>query len=128
MAFIDHALAELGGQVSDAFALIGVKSSPNVLTNYDPARVVMRNGLSGSTMVGVGARLIKIANQTTTLNTLLQSLITNINALTTACAAITVTGVTSGGGVSGVPANAAIIAAVSVQMSALGLQIQGLLE
>lgn len=113
---------------SDALVLVGVRSSGKVLTNYDAARAVLRNGTNGSTMVGVGATLVKIANNSTTLNTLLQSLVTQIENLVTQCALITVTGVTAGGGVSGVPANAAAITAVGTSLATLATQISGLLE
>lgn len=63
---------------TDALALIGPRSSGNVLSSYDTTRAVLANG---ETMVGVGETLIKIANATTTLNTLLQSLITAINGI-----------------------------------------------
>lgn len=49
---------------SDGLILVGLRSLPNVLTNYDSTRAVLRNG---STLVGVGPSLVKIANQTTTL-------------------------------------------------------------
>lgn len=49
---------------SDGIILVGLRSLPNALTNYDTARAVLRNG---STLVGVGSSLVKIANQTTTL-------------------------------------------------------------
>jgi hypothetical protein len=94
---------------ADGIILVGLRSSPHVLTGYDTSRAVLRNG---EALVGVGSTLIKIANNTTTLNTLLQNLITQI-------AAITVTGVTSGGGTSGPPANAAAIAAIGTQLSGL---------
>lgn len=67
---------------ADAIVLVGLRSLPNILLNYDSSRVVLRNGTLGTTMVGVGDALIKIANATTTLNTLLQSLVTAIEGLT----------------------------------------------
>jgi hypothetical protein len=113
---------------SDAIILVGVRSLAHVLPAYDTVRAVLRNGAGGLTMVGVGPTLIKIANATTTLNTLLQSLITDIQNLVTQVAAITVTGVTTGGGVSGVPFNAAAITAIAAQLTTTSGQIAGLLE
>lgn len=113
---------------ADAIVLVGLRSLPNILLNYDTTRVSLRNGTLGTTTVGVGETLIKIANATTTLNTLLQSLITNIETLVTATAAITVTGVTPGSGVSGPPANAAVITAINTTLATLSVQIAGLLE
>lgn len=110
---------------SDAIILVGLRSLGNVLSGYDSTRAVLRNG---DALVGVGEVLIKIANNTTTLNTLLQDLITNIQNLVTATAAITVTGVTTGGGTSGIPANAAAISAVGTALTTLATEIGGLLE
>lgn len=49
---------------SDGMILVGLRSLPKVLTNYDSSRAVLRNG---STLVGVGPTLVKIANNATTL-------------------------------------------------------------
>lgn len=95
--------------ISDGIILVGLRNSQKVISSYDTTRAVLRNNQAE---VGVGPTLIKIANNTTTLNTLLQSLITQI-------AAITVTGVTTGGGTSGPPANAAAINAIATQLSGL---------
>ncbi len=113
--------------ISDAFALIGVKSTPNLLTAYDTVRAILTNG---NVKVGINPSNNKatIQNNTTTLNTLLQSLVTNIQNLVTATAAITVSGVTPGSGASAVPVNAAAITAVGTALTTLGTQIGGLLE
>lgn len=110
---------------SDAIILVGLRSLPNSLEAYDMVRAVLRNG---SAMVGVGPTLIKIANNTTTLNTLLQTLVTDIKTLVTQTAALTVTGVTTGGGTSGPPTNAVAITAVGTSLTTLAGQISGLLE
>lgn len=111
--------------ISDGIILVGVRSLANVLTSFDDTRAVLRNDKA---MVGVGASLVKIANDQYTLNTLLQNLVTEIKNLVTATAAITVTGVTTGGGISGPPANAAVIAAISATLTTTATQIAGLLE
>lgn len=110
---------------SDAILLVGVRSLPKVIENYDPVRAVLRNGAA---MVGVSPLLIKIANNTQNLNTLLQSLCTQLEMLTAALALLTVTGVTSGGSVSGVPANAAVIAAIGSAISTIANGLAELLE
>lgn len=96
---------------SDGIILVGLRSLPKVLTNYDSSRAVLRNG---STLVGVGPSLVKIANDTTTLNTLLQNLITTIKAITTTNA------------VPGSPC--AISAASQAALAVIATQIEGLLE
>ena len=82
----------------------------------------------GSTMVGVGETLVKIANDQYDLGALLQELITEIKSLVTQTSAITVTAVTAGSGVSGVPANAAAITAIGTQLTTTANKIAGLLE
>lgn len=110
---------------ADAIILVGLRSMGHVLSNYDTVRAVLSQG---TTMVGVGPSLIKIANGLYSLNGLLQELVTEIQNLVTATAAITVTGITTGGGVSGVPANAATITAINTNITATALKIAGLLE
>jgi hypothetical protein len=70
---------------SDPLILVGPRSSQNVIESYDTTRAVLANG---STMVGVGSSLVKIANATTTLNTLLQNLITAIKNISTTNAVV----------------------------------------
>lgn len=110
---------------ADGIVLVGVRSLGKVLTGYDMVRAVLANG---TTLIGVGPSLIKIANQTTTLNTLLQTLLTQLQTLVTATAAITVTGVAAGSAASGPPANAAAIVAIGAQLATTATQIGGLLE
>lgn len=113
---------------ADGVAFIGVRSNLHPIADYDPDRAVLRNG---NALVGVGGgagQLVKIANNITTLNTLLQSLISTLQNLVSATAAITVTGVSTGGSPSGPPANASTIEAVGSDLSDLGDQIGELLE
>lgn len=110
---------------SDAIALVGLSSAGNVVADYDAERAVLRNG---QTKVGVGADKVLIANSDGTLNTLLQNILTQLESLATAAAAITVTGVQGGGGASGPPANAATFSDISSQLSSLATQLGGLLE
>lgn len=110
---------------ADGIILVGVRSLAKVLTSYDSTRAVLKNNQA---LVGVGSTHIKIANNSTTLNTLLQSLITNLGDLTTAIEALTVTGVSTGGGTSGPPANIADFVLIGTALTTLGTQIAGLLE
>jgi len=110
---------------ADAIALVGINSLGKVISNFDGTRAALING---TTYVAVSPTLIKIANASTTLNTLLQDLITNIKNLVTATSNITVTAVTPGLGASGVPVNAATITAINTTLTALAGQIGGLLE
>lgn len=65
---------------SDAVIIVGLRSLPNVLTTYDPSRVVLGNG---TTMVAVGETLIKIQNASQNLNSILQNLISTLSSLQT---------------------------------------------
>ncbi len=93
---------------SDGIVLVGLRNSTRVLGDYDTARAVLR---SENAMVGVGETLIKIANNSTTLNTLLQDLLTAIQALTVVCAAP--------GNPSSVPVNAADFAMIATNIAGL---------
>jgi hypothetical protein len=112
---------------SDALILVGISSLANVYLNYDTTRVVLRNGVTGTTLVGVSATQIKIANATTTLNTLLQSLITDLTNLCTALESLTVI-CAAPGDASSPPVNVAAITAVATSLTSLSTQIGGLLE
>ena len=111
---------------SDGIILVGLRSKANSLENYDSARVVLQNG---TTLVGVGASLIKIANAGTTLNTQLQNLITEIkslvtatNTLVTATSAITVI-CSAPSSASSPPVNAAAILAVATSLATVTTQL-----
>lgn len=112
---------------SDCFALVGVKSTPNVLTAYDTVRALITNG---TVMVGINPSNNKatIKNGSTTLNTVLQNILTQLQTLCTQCAAITCSGVTTGPGTSGPPTNASSISAVGTQLGTLATTLGGLLE
>lgn len=109
-----------GGQVatprlhsfSDGIILVGIRSMGNVLGSYDSTRAIIQNG---TTFIGIGSSLIKLANQTTTLNTLLQSLITQIKAITVDV-----------GGIG--PAQGLVSATSQAALLAVANQISGLLE
>lgn len=116
---------------SDAIALVGLRSKLNKLATYDTTRATLQHG---TTSVGVSATKIRIKNNSTTLNTLLQSLITDLttlttilNTLTTAMAAATPANVVATVGVPSATA-AASIASLATTITTLGTQIGGLLE
>lgn len=104
---------------ADALVIVGIRSLANVLPNYDSTRAVLQYG---TTLVGVGNGLIKIANSGNTLNNLLQTLISDLQSLVTQTAAITVSSFGAP------PNNAAAIAAIGTQLGTLGTQIGQLLE
>lgn len=108
----------------DAVALIGIRPIPSVLSGYDMVRAVLQNG---TTMVGVGPAKVKVANGTTTLNTVLQNLITQLGNLCAELEALTVT-CTGPGNPSSVPVNAGAITATAALIAAIGTQMGGLLE
>lgn len=96
---------------SDGIALVGLRSLGKSLAAYDMTRVALRNDQA---MVAVGPLLVKIANNTTTLNTLLQSLLTTLEGLTTTNAVV------------GAPC--ALSPATIAALTSIGTQIAGLLE
>lgn len=94
---------------SDGIALVGLNSLASLIQNYDSTRAVLRNG---DAMVGVSATQIKIANNITTLNTLLGDLIDAINNIATTNAVIGVPCLIS-------PASQAALTAIKVQIAGL---------
>lgn len=110
---------------ADALIIVGPRSQLSKISGYD-----MDRGLFAykDAKVGVGKNdaLVLIGNADTTLYTLVNTLITQIkdlvaavNDLVTATAAITVTGVTPGPGVSGPPVNVASITAVAATLTGI---------
>lgn len=115
---------------ADGIILVGLRSLGNVLQNVDAVRATLRGSKDGQTIVGVGATLIKIANSQYTLNSLLQELISDVQSLVSATAAITVTYLPGPGSPtpSGPPVNAAAIQAAGTQLTQTANKIAGLLE
>ena len=97
---------------TDALILGGVSSLPNVIDSFDANRPALRN-LSGTSYVAIGTTKIELAANGTTLNNLLQQLISDIQNITVA--------VTTAPGTSGPPLNAAALAA---DASAIGEFLQ----
>jgi len=125
---------------SDAICLVGVRSLPNILTQYDTVRALIRAGMTPNSMtaLGVNPQVSKVLitntypSNSTTLNTLLQSLMTDLQNListltTNAATFIAVTG--SAGSPS--PLNPVIVSSLTSlasSLSTLATQIGGLLE
>ena len=95
--------------MSDGIALVGIRSLANSIEGYDMTRAMLFNG---TTQVGVSATHVKIANNLTTLNTLLQNLITTIQAITTTNAVVGVPCTLS-------PASIAALTSVATQIGGL---------
>ena len=110
---------------TDAVALMGLRPFSGALSDFDNDRVALT--WEGG-KVGVGGNKVLIENTANTLNDLLQELIDEIKDLALQCSLLTVTGVATGGSVSGVPANAAVITAIRTQIIATATKIEGLLE
>lgn len=93
--------------ISDGIALIGLRSSQNIISDFDEARVLLRNGEVG---MGVSSSKATIYNSTRNLNTVLQQLISDIQNIVTIPAAV------------GLPLtlNPASIAALAADAAALG--------
>lgn len=111
--------------LADGIILVGPRSKANVIQNYDTERATLFNG---TTVVGVGESLVKIANNQFTLNTLLQELISELQDLVNQTSILTVTGVTSGSSPSGPPQNAAAIVLIGTQIMVTANKIAELLE
>lgn len=113
---------------ADAIALVGVKPFNNAISGYDTVRALLSNG-TVSLGINPATGKVTIQNQASgTLNTTMQSILTQLQNLCTALAALTVSGVTSGSSASGPPVNAATISAVGTQLGTLATTLGGLLE
>lgn len=66
---------------SDAILLVGLRSTPNVIPDFDTTRAAL--SYEGGGKVGVGPSKVLVGNAVTTLNTLLQNLVTAIKDITT---------------------------------------------
>lgn len=101
--------------MSDGIALVGIRSLRRSLPDYDTVRAILQNG---TTQVGVGPDKVLITNGTT-LNTLLQNLITAVKAITVSTT-VTWTGVPgSGPFTSGTPLNNSALASAATALAGL---------
>lgn len=106
---------------SDGIALIGLLPFAQALVqipSYDASNVNVRLASTAK---------FKVSNSLYTLNGLLQDLLTQLEDLTTQLSTLTVTGVTSGVAVSGVPANAAAITEIGGNISTIATELGSLL-
>lgn len=117
---------------SDAVILVGLRSLPNVIMNYDTMRTSLRGSKDGKTAVSVGPTLIKIANSSYTLNGLLQNLCTDVQNLISALTMNAATFIAATGAPGAPsplnPAIAASLTMVSTSLSNVATQLGGLLE
>jgi hypothetical protein len=97
---------------SDAFALVGVKSTPNVLSTYDAVRALLTDG-NASVGVNPTSHLVTVKNVAQgTLGVILQNIITQCEAIGNAVS------------IPGVPVNTA----AATLLLTYATQLQGLLE
>ena len=75
-----HVLSNRLHSLSDGVALVGLNPLASPIKNYDMTRATLFNG---ETEVGVSETKIRIKNQASTLNNLLQQLITAVKGITT---------------------------------------------
>lgn len=111
--------------MGNGIAIVGIRSAANPIAGYDTTHAKLYNG---NTQVAVSASKVKIDNSTYNLKTELTNLCTKLNDLCTAIKAITVSGVTPGGGVSGTPVNSATFTTLSSDISTISTHLVGLLE
>jgi hypothetical protein len=112
--------------LADAMVLVGLRTKANAQAmTYDTSHAKLYNG---NTQVAVSSSKVKIDNSTYNLKTELTNLCTKLNGLCTAISTLTVTGVTSGAGVSGVPVNASTITTLGTDISTISTHLAGLLE
>lgn len=124
---------QIGGQpatnrihsFSDALVLVGIRNLGKVISDFDTQRISMKNDKA---RVAVGPQLVLIDNDQYNLKDVLQELVNNVKSLVSQTSAITVLGVTTGLGVSGIPVNAAAITAISAQLDTTAGKLAALLE
>lgn len=107
---------------SDGIAIVGVRSSPKALTRFGLNPVLFNE----ETVIEVGQK-VKIQNASKNLNTVLQDLISKLEALSTQISAITVT-CAAPGNPSSPPINKPAIDAIKSQITQIGTDIGELLE
>lgn len=120
---------------ADAFVLVGLRSRPNVLADYDEVRTALTQGDATVAVGGAGGAKVLITNADGTLNDALQTLSAKLKTLTqkitdlatqagnvaTAAAAITVAYASPGGpAVAGPPVNAAAFSTAASSLTSIG--------
>lgn len=112
--------------LSDGFALVGPRNQNRSLSGYDAARALLKDYVGGA-KVGVGGEKVLVGNDDTTLNTILQNILTQLENLAQGLTVLTVTCATAGNP-SSVPVNAATFTAIQTQLSTLATELGELLE
>lgn len=128
---------------SDGLIIVGIRSLPNVLGDFDTVRSVLRAGKTHNSITAVGVNpstsKVLVTNtypgNSTTLNTLIQDLVTELQNLITAIQAITVTSPIvvpstpfSGSSTSGTPNNNSSFSTISSNLTTTATQLGDLLE
>lgn len=98
----------------DGVALVGLASLKRSIEDYDETHALLQN-IAGGAMVGVAASTVLIGNQTTTLNALLQNLISAVKALSINVASVA-------------PAGGTVSPTSQAALDVIATQIAGLLE
>lgn len=112
--------------ISDAIALIGPNNLNTVLSDYDEVRALITNGTVKN---GINPENNKLTlTNGISLNDLLQDLCTQLENLTVQLAILTVTGVATGMGTSGIPTNAAAITTIGTNITMIATEISALIE
>lgn len=106
--------------LSDGMIIVGINSLPNLIQNYSTTHGGLINNAGAQISLNKMAAKALIGNDSTTLNTLLQSLITDIKTLIVAIQAITVGGTSID--------NPAAFTPITASLTTLSTQIGGLLE
>lgn len=106
--------------MADALALVGVSSMQNLIEGYDASRIGL---VFGQTKVMVGEK-IELKNDAQSLGPVLQELISKLNELTSAIAAITVPYTDDGSpAVSGPPVNAVAITGIGNDLTQIATNL-----
>lgn len=109
---------------ADGIAFVSLSPFSKPITDYDTDKTCLRYG---NTKIRIGAK-VKVNNDTRNLYTVLNNLVSQVQSLAQQCALLTVTGITTGGSSSGVPANAAAITAIATQLTTTATQLGEILE
>lgn len=110
---------------TDAIAFVGVNPFTKAISGFDTVRAILQK--SGA-KVGCSSSGVLIEANSIKLSTLLQNIITQLEDLCSAIESLTVSGVTTGAGTSGVPVNKAAFASISSSLSGISTQLSEVLE
>lgn len=107
--------------ITDAYALLGgyPRGAPFPAANPNALEIVVSSG----TKVSIGNGTDEVLNIAHDAFAELKSLCQQVSSALTAASLLTVTGVTGGGGVSGVPVNAAAFVAIKASVDSIATQV-----